>query len=207
MIKIKEPRKNLLIFYIKILLGVLVLCAVSLGLYFLTITTFTQNFHAVVPHEIYRSAQPNGTFIEYLKKEYGIKSILNLRGKLPESWHKEEEKAANDLGIQLINFPLSATRELNDEQIKQLISILKTAPKPLLIHCKSGADRTGLASAVYLYIVAHYPKEEAHRQLSMLYGHFPVLKTITMDITFEKITQLYPNNVSKGDTEQPMNAT
>ena len=48
------------------------------------------------------------------------------------------------------------------------------APRPILIHCRSGADRTGLASVVYLARVAHADEETAERQLSIRYGHFAV---------------------------------
>ena len=37
-------------------------------------------------------------------------------------------------------------------KLRKLVNILRTAPKPILIHCKAGADRTGLASAIVLIL-------------------------------------------------------
>jgi len=51
---------------------------------------------------------------------------------------------------------------------------MRDAPKPLLIHCKAGADRTGLASALYLGALEHQTRETAGWQLSILYGHIAI---------------------------------
>jgi protein tyrosine/serine phosphatase len=44
--------------------------------------------------------------------------------------------------------PLSAANELTSDQLRELLSLLRKARKPVLIHSKSGADRTGLAAAI-----------------------------------------------------------
>src|SRR5262249_28381673 len=56
---------------------------------------------------------------------------------------------------------------------------------PALVHCKSGADRAGFAAALYLLMVEKRPLDEAARQLSLLYGHFPFAKTGILDAFFE----------------------
>ena len=68
----------------------------------------------------------------------------------------------------------------------QILAIVHDAPKPLLIHCKSGADRAGLVSALYQYALAGAPAAEADRQLSLAYGHFPYLtsRSGAMDDSF-----------------------
>ncbi|AKK20428.1 dual specificity protein phosphatase family protein [Candidatus Liberibacter africanus] len=170
----------------RFVIGILVTCPILIGIFCFTVTTCTQNFHVLVPEEVYRSAQPNSVFIKYMWKEHCLKSILNLRGKNDTPWYEEEKNTAKNLGIELIDFPISATKELNKKEIKQLISIFHKAPKPLLIHCKSGADRTGLASALYLYFISKYPEQKARSQLSLLYGHIAFLNTRAMDKTFEK---------------------
>jgi hypothetical protein len=66
---------------------------------------------------------------------------------------------------------------------------MSTLPKPMLIHCWGGADRTGLASALYLYGVKHQGSDQAAEQLSWRYGHLPYLwwsKTRAMDNTFNR---------------------
>jgi protein tyrosine/serine phosphatase len=43
--------------------------------------------------------------------------------------------------------------------------------RPALLHCKSGADRSGFAAALYLMLAEGRPVTQARRQLSLRYGH------------------------------------
>ena len=146
------------------------------------------NFHVVSPGVVYRSSQMSGAALTRTIKEHGIKSVLNLRGPGPtQDWYIAEIEAARASGVEHFDIPLSATRELTDEQLEALMDILHRAPKPLLIHCKSGSDRTGLAGALYLYGIEGQPARLANRQLTALYGHLPQViwsETIAMDNSF-----------------------
>jgi protein tyrosine/serine phosphatase len=82
---------------------------------------------------------------------------------------------------------LSANTALDAAQLAKLTDALRDAPKPLLIHCRAGSDRTGLASAIY--VATHGGSyHDAQKQLSLYYGHFPYLgsKTAAMGISFER---------------------
>ncbi|MFN4159729.1 MAG: dual specificity protein phosphatase family protein [Gemmobacter sp.] len=152
---------------------------------------WTGNFATVVVGEVYRSNQPTPERLAAYARDHGIRTVLNLRGADPGAdWYEAERKAAADLGLALIDFPLSANRELSRERADALVTILKDAPKPLLIHCRSGADRTGLASVVYQAMVAGVDEDAAERQLSIRFGHFsvPVLSAAwPMDTTWERM--------------------
>lgn len=175
---------------LKCLGGSAVLSGIALGVYLVAIQ-MTGNFAAVVPGEVYRSNQPNATVIADYAARYGIKSIINLRGKEEKAhWYKQEIAAAKTLGLTHIDFGMSASRELTLEEARQLTAILRDVPKPVLIHCRSGADRTGLASVIYLNRIAHVDEATAERQLSIRFGHFgvPFLSpTYAMDETWERI--------------------
>jgi uncharacterized protein (TIGR01244 family) len=148
------------------------------------------NFHEVIPAEFYRAAQPTAADLERYHARYGIASIINLRGANTNApWYNEEIAAAKKLGITHFDFPMKAARELTEAQAKTLIELMKNAPKPLLIHCKSGADRTGLAAALYLAAIAKSGEEVAERQLWMHYGHMPFYlnDAAAMDRTFERL--------------------
>lgn len=164
--------------------------ALSLGLY-LGVMQLSGNVHEVIPGELYRSGQLSGNMIESLAKSYGIRSILNLRGEnLSRDWYQDEVEATDRLGIQHINFPMSSRQLLDDARITEMIALMQAAPKPLLIHCMGGADRSGLASALYLEFIADRPNGEAGRQLSLYFGHFavPVLsKAYAMDVTWDNL--------------------
>ncbi len=151
------------------------------------------NFHAIVIGEAYRAAQPTPDEIRTYRDRYHIASIINLRGKSTSSaWYNAEIKAAKDFDIQHIDFAMSARRELTPERSLALIELMKSAPKPVLIHCQAGSDRSGLAAALYLAAIAQAGEETSEGQLSIRFGHvaIPFVGTYAMDRTFELMEPL-----------------
>lgn len=151
------------------------------------------NIHAVVEGELYRSAQLTPQQMAEVARDHGIKSVINLRGdNTGSSWYDNEVAASKALGITHIDFRMKSSRELTDAQVSDLITAMKNAPKPALIHCHAGADRTGLAAAIYVAAIAKRGEEAAEDQLSMRYGHlteFPFWWTDAqaMARTFERL--------------------
>ena len=147
----------------------------------------TGNVHTVVNGVLYRSAQLTRAQCETIIRQDGIKSILNLRGGAPtDPWYIAEVSVSNDRAIAHFDYTISAHRRVTPEQIADLLSILRRAPTPLLIHCRSGADRSGLLAALFLLGIQHDDPTDADRQLSLAYGHFPYFlnKTVAMDESF-----------------------
>jgi protein tyrosine phosphatase (PTP) superfamily phosphohydrolase (DUF442 family) len=162
------------------------LTAASYGAY-CGVIIYEGNFHSVQPGVLYRSAQLNQGELETFGRQYGIKSVLNLRGAhAGEAWYDGEIAAVRDLGIAHYDYPISAKRFVTGREIAQLLDIVRNAPKPLLIHCKSGADRAGLVAALYRYAIGEASAADADRQLSLVYGHFPYLtsRSGAMDDSF-----------------------
>jgi len=147
------------------------------------------NFHKV-DKDVYRSAQLFSFNMPYYLKKYKIKSILNLRSmrkakKLKRRWYVDEVDISKSLGVVRYDYPIGDRKEATIEEMDTIVQLIKDAPKPLLIHCKMGADRTSLATALYLYSMK---KDEPEKAISIVYGHFPWLgsKTVAMDRSFEK---------------------
>ena len=68
---------------------------------------------------------------------------------------------------------------------------------PALMHCKSGADRAGLMSTLYMFFHEGKPINEALEQLSFKYGHVRHGKTGILDAVFkEYITYANENGKS-----------
>lgn len=117
----------------------------------------SDNFYEVVPGVLYRAAQPD----EKAMREYaafGIKSVINLR-----SLHTDA-KIVKGTGINLYEIPMSAW-DIDDEEIIAVLSVVKNADKPVLIHCQHGADRTGVAVAMYRMVFQNWSREEALDEL------------------------------------------
>jgi protein tyrosine/serine phosphatase len=127
-----------------------------------------------------------GQWAAYLHK-YAIKSLLNLRGEHRGSgWYQGEVRTAAQLGVTHYDVQISAIREVDNRTLETILAILQQAPKPLLIHCLSGADRSGLIASLYLFAIEGQRAETAAQQLSLFYGHFPYLwsRSGAMDRSF-----------------------
>ena len=147
--------------------------------------TLSGNFYEISPG-VYRSHQLYSFNFPKFYEKYRFKTVLNLRGEKPsKEWYKYEEKFCKEHNITLINFKISDKKILSIKTMQKLVEIVKTAKKPVLIHCKAGADRTGLVSALYLYSMGD---KNASAMLGLKYGHFPYLGSPTkaMDKSFEK---------------------
>jgi protein tyrosine/serine phosphatase len=146
------------------------------------------NFHQVAPG-VYRSAQLYEYNFDKFYKKYHFKTILNLIGKREDKkWYQYEIKFCKKHNITHIDFAMNDKKIQSIEKMKKLISIIKNSKKPILIHCRSGADRTGLASALYLYSLG----DKNNSMLSLKYGHFPYLGSPTkaMDESYKNYKQL-----------------
>lgn len=155
---------------------------------YLGVLQLTGNFHEVIPGRFYRSAQLSPEALGNYIHQYGIRTVINLRGENEDSdWYRNEAQAVQAHGVSLVNFRMSAKRQLTVEQSRELVDIMRAAEGPILVHCQGGADRTGLASVMYLQQIAGVDEETAELQLSPLYGHINLffLSTYAMDDTWE----------------------
>jgi len=129
-----------------------------------------RNLHQIGP-QVYRSNQPSARQLTALHRKVGLKTVLNLRGTTDQSFYLFEAEVCHTLGIDLVDLSLSASRAPPKAKLEELYVLLQDLPRPLLIHCKSGADRTGLAAFMYQLLIEHQPFEVARRQLSFRYLH------------------------------------
>jgi protein tyrosine/serine phosphatase len=115
----------------------------------------------------------------------GIKSVINLRGMTRQSPFLFEEEACAEAGIALHNITLSARKLVPRKNILTLIEMMRSVPKPYVLHCKSGADRAGFASAIYLAVIEGQPVAQARRQLHWRYLHLSSTDTGILDHVFD----------------------
>jgi protein tyrosine/serine phosphatase len=145
---------------------------------------FWTNFYPVAPG-VFRANQPSPKRLENWK-ERGIKAVLNLRGSSPYSPYLFESEACSQLGLPLTDINLSATELPSLDIIRELEHHFRTLEKPFVMHCKSGADRAGFASALYLLLVEGRPVEVAQKQLGLKFAHMKHSAKGVLDFGLEK---------------------
>jgi protein tyrosine/serine phosphatase len=169
---------------------ILLFACVVFGCGYFAAIQLTGNFSAVTPGELYRSAQLTPADIDAHVQKYGIRTIINLRGENKgQPWYEAEVKESDRLKVGHLDYGMSARHALSQAQATALIAMMEKAEKPVLIHCKDGADRTGLASALYLAVVKKEDPKVAEAQLSLRYGHIslPFIPEYAMDRSFEAL--------------------
>ncbi len=185
----------------KRLLRRLLAAALLLALTFAGWTFVQGNYHTVVNGELYRSGQLSPAQLEQQLRDDHIRSIVNLRGAAPGAdWYEGEVAIAAAHGVAHSDVDLASNTPLDLGQMEALVELLRRQPKPLLIHCLGGADRTGLAVALYRYAVRSEPAAQAAEALSLRYGHFPYLfraEVGAMDVSFRRYITAHPAGPDK----------
>jgi tyrosine-protein phosphatase SIW14 len=105
------------------------------------------NFQKVNDH-IYRGAQPTDDGFGELAR-LGIKTVIDLR-QIGEHSQEGEQKVVTSLGMRYVSIPMIGMSTPKDDQVSEVLTLLSdTTSEPVFVHCKRGADRTGMVVAVY----------------------------------------------------------
>ena len=127
---------------------VIVAGAALLGCQYYYHQVIRKNFRAVAEGQVYRSAQPSPAELKEWARQHGFKTVVNLRGASTLPFYQLEQAAAREAGLELINVQLQARSWPPQPAVSRLIEVLETGERPILLHCRSGVDRTGFASAI-----------------------------------------------------------
>jgi protein tyrosine phosphatase (PTP) superfamily phosphohydrolase (DUF442 family) len=134
---------------------------------------FLGNFHVVIPGEVFRAAQPSGRDVERMVRQYDLRTVINLRGRGDGmAWYEDEARACQKLGVSHENLTFSASRLPSRTELNRLIELLDQAERPLVLHCRQGADRTGLAVAVLQLLQPGSSYREARAAMGLRWGHW-----------------------------------
>src|SRR4051812_1613256 len=109
------------------------------------------NFHWVVPREAARAMQAWAGGLKTFLRRRGIKAIINLRGRNDDlAWWKKETASARSIGVAHLDAMLDSRKLPTQAMLITLIESFDTAPRPFLLKCSGGQDRTSFAAALYL---------------------------------------------------------
>jgi protein tyrosine phosphatase (PTP) superfamily phosphohydrolase (DUF442 family) len=125
---------------------------------------------AEVAPGVWRANHPNHAQLARYRDQ-GIRTILNLRGTAKHPRYLFEKESCDALGLALVSVGLRARKAPERHEVMALFDAFRSVEKPVLMHCKSGADRAGFAAALYL-LTQGATVAQARQHLHWRYLHF-----------------------------------
>jgi len=117
------------------------------------------NFYKVDDH-VYRGGQPTDDGLKDLAA-LGIKTVIDLR-EIGEHSQAQEEKLVTSLDMRYISVPMKGMSTPNEKHVADVLALLNDSSSgPVFVHCKRGADRTGMVIAVYRVSHDHWDNKAA----------------------------------------------
>lgn len=106
--------------------------------------------------DLYRSGQPESEGFTALQ-QLGVRSVLNLR-----EYHKDT-RIARHTQLHLMAYPVAAG-DVTAADVENCLALINHAPKPVLVHCWHGSDRTGIVVAAYRIVFQNWTVAEAEKE-------------------------------------------
>ncbi|MBV1833376.1 tyrosine-protein phosphatase [Novacetimonas pomaceti] len=141
------------------------------------------NFRTVIPGRVYRCNHPTPWRLAMATRRLRLKTLVNLRGHRKCGSDALSRDAARRLGLKHIDMAFESRNAPHRDRIERFEAIYRSVTFPMLMHCKSGADRTGLAAGLVILFEGGTARE-ALRQLSWKNGHFNSSRTGVLDAFF-----------------------
>ena len=142
-----------------------------------------ENLAEVVPGKLYRSNHPTPARLAAAKRKLGLHTLINLRGHRQCGSDALSRQAAAELGLRHIDMAFESRGAPHRDRILRFHDIYQGLDTPALMHCKSGADRAGLASGLAILFEGG-TSQDALAQLSWRFGHWNRSRTGILDAFF-----------------------
>jgi hypothetical protein len=128
-----------------------------------------RNFCVVTPGALWRGETPTRSDAQWLVA-HGVRTIISLQLDVRpafESAHTAPGIVRSVTYFRVRDF--AATQVLThrhlDDHVAEVLAIIQEAPKPVLISCRAGVDRTGIIAAAYRVLVDGMSREDAIKEL------------------------------------------
>jgi len=128
-----------------------------------------RNFCVVTPGALWRGEAPTRADAKWLV-EHGLRTIISLQLDVRrsfESVHLDPGVTDSVTYFRVQDFPATqvVTHRHLDDHIAEVLAIIQEAPKPALISCRAGVDRTGIVAAAYRMLVDGMSQEQAIKEM------------------------------------------
>ncbi len=136
---------------------------------------------------VYRSAQLTPWKLKKIIKKYNLKTIINLRGNHKNYLYQKEKEICEKLGVNYHTISISSRNphKIRKEELEELIKLLQNGKKPLLFHCKAGADRSGFSAVLYHILNKKDKFKAIKKELRLKYGYLSFSKAGRIKKLFE----------------------
>jgi hypothetical protein len=134
------------------------------------------NFHWIVPGEAARASQAYMGLLGLFLRSNKLKAMINLRGRPPRmAWVGYETRVCEEHSVAHFDAMLDSRKLPLQRMLVTLIDAFEAAPRPFVIKCSGGQDRTSFAAALFLLHQDGWQAvEKAQRQFRRFpYLHFP----------------------------------
>lgn len=127
------------------------------------------NFGRIKPG-VFRGGQPSNEGLAGLQA-LGVKTVISFT--LGEEGAKAEAAEAARLGMDYIGLPWSTEEIPEPDQVRTFLSYLREHPdRSVFVHCKAGADRTGVMIALSRIALDGWPAQRAVDEMNAFHYHF-----------------------------------
>ena len=126
---------------------------------------------------LYRSAQPTAEGLNLLNQNlavsYGlpkeIKTVVNLRN------NEGDGALVIPTGVRYEQIPFDTWQVKETDVVRFLKIVRNPNNQPVLLHCKHGADRTGMMTAIYRIVEQGWRKQDAIAEMAQGgFGYHPI---------------------------------
>jgi protein tyrosine phosphatase (PTP) superfamily phosphohydrolase (DUF442 family) len=122
-----------------------------------------------VSDSLFRGAQPTMAGFSSLQG-MGIAIVVNFRDEHGEM--AEEQREVESAGMKYVSIPWSGSDEPSNKQVAEFLDLVRSNPDTkIFVHCKAGADRTGVMVAAYRIALEHKAVSDAVAEMHQYHYH------------------------------------
>jgi len=126
-----------------------------------------------VSDSLFRGAQPTKAGFSVLR-DRGISIIVNFRDETDEI--EAERREVESAGMKYVGIPWKGHHEPSNSQVVQFLDLVRANQEAkIFVHCKAGADRTGVMVAAYRIALEHKAVAEAVAEMHQYHYHWLLL--------------------------------
>jgi Tyrosine phosphatase family len=133
-----------------------------------------RNFCVVTPGALWRGETPSRADAQWLV-DHGVRTVISLQLDVRpsfESVHPGPGVVRSVTYFRVRDFPATQvlTHRHMDDHVAEVLAIIQEAPKPALISCRAGVDRTGIIAAAYRVLVDGMSRQEAIKEMEAFHS-------------------------------------